>query len=148
MINHVVNFSKTILAAILIVSVLSGASYASYSVVKTAKSYLGIKYKWGGCTRKGFDCSGFVKTVYKKHGKRLPRVSRDQASAGKHVDKKNLRAGDLVFFSSRHTKRIAHVGIFIGKGKFIHASSGKHRVTISSLSKKYYRQHYKGARRL
>ena len=141
-------FIKNITAVLLILSALSGVSYASHGVVKTAKKYLGVKYKWGGCSHRGFDCSGFVKTVYKKHGKRLPRVSRDQASAGKHVDKKNLKPGDLVFFSSKHTRHIAHVGIYVGKGKFIHASSGKHKVTISRLSKKYYRRHYKGARRI
>ncbi len=117
-------------------------------IIKTAKSYLGTRYRYGGTSRKGMDCSGFTKTVMKKHGKTLPRTSRSQASSGKHIAKKDLKAGDLVFFSSKNTKNITHVGIALGNGKFIHASSSKKKVVVTSLSKKYYVRHYKGARRV
>lgn len=122
----------------------------SKGIIKTAKKYLGTKYKYGASTKttKRFDCSSFVKHVYKKHGKSLPRTSIKQASVGKHVNKKNLKKGDLVFFSTKRSKRVGHVGIYIGNNKFIHASSGAKKVTISSLNKAYYKNKYKGARRV
>ena len=115
-------------------------------LVKDAKKWLGTKYRYGGSTRKGIDCSAFVKNVYKKNGKNLPRTSRQQAKIGKAVSKKNLRVGDLVFFAKY--KQISHVGIYLGNDKFVHASSGAKKVTISRLSKAYYRKHYVKARRI
>ena len=118
------------------------------NIIKHAKSYLGTRYRFGGTTRKGIDCSAFTKVVFKKNGKHLPRTSSQQASSGKHVAKKNLRKGDLVFFKGTYKRGISHVGIFLGNDKFIHASSGARKVTISKLSKSYYRKHYAGARRI
>ncbi len=128
---------------------LSSSTKSKSGVVKTAKSYLGTRYRFGGTTRKSIDCSGFTQAVMKKHGKKLPRTARSQASVGKHVAKKNLRAGDLVFFkgTARHAK-ISHVGIMISKNKFIHASSGAKKVTITSINKAYYRRHYHSGRRV
>lgn len=125
-------------------------NFKSKKLIRTAKKYLGVRYRYGGCTKKGMDCSGFVKTVYKKHGKNLPRTSRNQAKIGKHVKKNGLQMGDLVFFrgTSRRSGGITHVGIYLGKGNFIHASSGAKKVTISKLNKTYYKKHYAGARRL
>ena len=117
-------------------------------LIKTAKGFLGTRYRYGAAGRKSTDCSGFTLQVFKKHHVHLPRTSRMQFSTGKHVAKKNLRPGDLVFFSSKHTKNVAHVGIYIGHNKFIHASSGAHKVTITRLDKAYYRKHFKGARRV
>jgi len=117
-------------------------------VIKTAKSFLGTKYVFGGNTKKGIDCSGFIKTVMKKHGKNLPRTASQQASSGKHINKKKLRPGDLVFFKNTYKRGISHVGIYLGNNKFIHASSGAKKVTISNLNKKFYQQHYAGARRV
>ncbi len=122
---------------------------SNHGVVKTARRYLGVRYKYGASTKttKRFDCSSFVKHVIKKaKGKTLPRTSRQQATVGKHINKNNLQVGDLVFFGTK--KRIGHVGIFIGNGNFIHASSGAKKVTITSLDKKYYKQRYRGARRV
>ncbi len=124
-------------------------SKANKNIVKFAKKYIGTKYRYGASTKttKRFDCSSYVKYVFKKtKGKTLPRTSRQQARMGKHVAKKNLQAGDLVFFGSK--RRIGHVGIYIGKNKFIHASSASKKVTISSLDKKYYKRKYRGARRV
>jgi len=118
-------------------------------IIKIAKSYLNKPYVYGASskTTRCFDCSSFVQRVYKKV-KPLPRTSKSQAYVGKHVSKKNIKTGDLVFFSSKKTKGVAHVGIAISKDKFIHASSGAGRVIISSLNRSYYRHHYKGARRI
>jgi len=123
-------------------------SKTKQGLINTAKKFLGTRYKYGAASSKSTDCSGFTLQVFKKHGTKLPRTSRMQASVGKHVDKKNLQPGDLVFFSSKNTRNVAHVGIYIGQNKFIHASSGKHKVVITKLSKNYYRKHYKGARRV
>ncbi len=122
-------------------------SLTNTNIIKTAKKYLGVRYKYGASvnTTKKFDCSSFTKHIYKTLGKKIPRTSRAQATIGKRISKKNLRVGDLVFFGG---KIIGHVGIYIGNDKFIHASSAAKRVTITSLSKTYYKSRYKGARRV
>ena len=117
-------------------------------VIVTAKKYLGTKYKFGGTTKRGIDCSGFTQKVMKKHKVKLPRTASQQASSGKHINKKNLKPGDLVFFKGTYKRGISHVGIYLGNDKFIHASSGAKKVTISRLSKAYYKNHYAGARRV
>ena len=137
-----------IILAFMLLFMFSNAKPHTRDVVKTAKNYLGTKYRFGGTTRKGIDCSGFTKAVMKKHGKKLPRTAEQQASAGKHVDKKNLKKGDLVFFKNTYKRGFSHVGIYIGKGKFIHASSAAKKVTISRLDKPFYKSHYGGARRV
>lgn len=119
--------------------------------VNTAKKYLGVKYVWGGTSPKGFDCSGLVKYVYAKYGVRLNRVAADQARQGTRVTRDKLKAGDLVFFDTDGGKNyINHVGMYIGGGRFIHASSGRstgHKVVISSLNEKFYSKSYITARR-
>jgi len=123
----------------------------SQQVVAYAKKFLGVKYLFGGENiKKEIDCSAFTKHIMKKKCNiTIPRTAAKQASSGKHVDKKNLRAGDLVFFkgTSKHA-HISHVGIMISKTKFIHASSGARKVVITKLYKPYYIKHYFGARRL
>ena len=123
----------------------SGSKLVSY-----AKQYIGIRYKWGGTTTKGFDCSGFTQYVMRHFGASIPRVSRDQATGGSSVKKENLRVGDLVFFARSATNRtINHVGIYIGSGNFIHSSSGGggKGVTISNLNSGSYAKRYVTARR-
>jgi cell wall-associated NlpC family hydrolase len=117
-------------------------------IVEYSKKLLGIKYKYGGSTTKGFDCSGFVSYVFKNFGITLPRASRDMGNSGVAVKKENLKPGDLVFFDTNGgLNGINHVGIYIGDGKFIHASSyiGK-KVTISSLNDKFYSKSYMRSR--
>jgi len=117
-------------------------------IVRIAYNYLGVRYRWGGRTSRGFDCSGFVRAVYSKIGINLPHSAREQFKIGRPVSKDQLRPGDRVFFST-YRKGPSHVGIYIGNGKFIHASSSRrHRgVTISSLNDRYYSRRYIGARR-
>ncbi len=120
-------------------------------VIRTAKRYLGRRYVWGAVGPSHFDCSGFTQYVIRKSkGVRLPRVSRKQAYYGKYVSRSNLRAGDLIFFDTSHRRRgyVNHVGIYIGSNKFIHASSAKHRVVISSLNRPFYNARFKWGRRV
>lgn len=120
---------------------------AAASLIDTAKDQMGVRYVYGGTSRGGFDCSGFVQYVFAKNGIKLPRTSISQSQTGAKVAKSDLIVGDLVFFITRGS-RVSHVGIYIGDGKFIHASSGGGQVRIDSLSKDYYAKRYAGARRV
>ena len=115
-----------------------------------AKKKLGKRYVWGAVGPSVFDCSGFTSYVYKKTGINIPRTSRAQSKYGKYVKRDQLKPGDLIFFdTSRRSKGIInHVGIYIGGNKFIHASSAKKRVVITSLNKAFYSKRYKWARRI
>lgn len=124
----------------------SKSSSKTSAVINTAKSYIGVPYVWGGASPSGFDCSGFTQYVLKKNGITIPRVTSDQFKTGVSVSKSNLRAGDLVFFTT-YKAGPSHVGFYIGNGNFIHASSSK-GVTISSLSNSYFADRYLGARRV
>lgn len=119
------------------------------SVIETAMSHIGIRYRYGGTSRStGFDCSGFVFTVYSHHGVRLPRTSIQQSQHGAAVNRGDLVAGDLVFFRTNRGTRINHVGIYIGNGRFVHASSAGGSVRTDSLNSGYYQRTYAGARRV
>ena len=112
-------------------------------VVRIAKRYLGVSYRWGGSSpRSGFDCSGLVRYVYGRVGIRLPRVVAGQFHHGRRVKARNLHRGDLVFFN-----RLGHVGMYIGRGKMIHAPNSRSTVRIESL-RGYWGGVYVGARRL
>lgn len=119
-------------------------------VIDTAKGFLGTKYVWAANGPNCFDCSGFTKYVYKQNGITLPRYSGHQAKVGTKVSFDELEKGDLVFFDTEHKFRgkVNHVGIYIGNGKFIHASSAKKKVIITSFNKKpfYKRRFLRGKR--
>lgn len=116
------------------------------NIIKTAEKYLKTPYKFGGETPKGFDCSGFVKFVYEKNGKKLPRTADTQYKTGTTVERSRLKPGDLVFFTT-YAPGASHVGIYYGSGKFIHVSSSK-GVMISQLDETYWKPRYFGARRV
>lgn len=118
-------------------------------LVEYAKKFLGVKYVYGGSSAKGFDCSGFTSFVFKQFGISIERTAASQGSNGAKIDRSDLRAGDLVFFDTNGGKNaINHVGIYIGGGKFIHASSGSaYSVTISELSEGFYDERYMRSRR-
>lgn len=105
-------------------------------IVAYAKNYLGYKYTSGGASpSKGFDCSGFTTYVYKHFGISLSRTSSGQNSNGMAVSKSEMKAGDIICFSnSSGSKKIGHVGIYIGGGKFIHAANSRMGVIISNVS--------------
>jgi cell wall-associated NlpC family hydrolase len=118
------------------------------AIVRGGLAYRGTPYVFGRTGGGAFDCSGFTQAVFKKQGIRIPRTAEEQYRLGKSVDKSDLRAGDMVFFKNTYKRGISHVGIYIGDGQFVHASSGKHSVTVSNLSGAYYQQHWAGAKRL
>jgi peptidoglycan DL-endopeptidase CwlO len=112
-------------------------SAAAANVLRTADSYRGVKYVWGGNTpREGFDCSGFTKYVFAKHGITLPRTSREQVRAGRAVapDFGALRPGDLMMFA-QPGEAISHVAIYAGNGRIIHASSSNGGVGYTDLNR-------------
>ncbi len=116
-------------------------------LIHTALSCRGLRYRYGGTSRGGFDCSGFTRYVFAKYGVSLPHSSKAQARMGTHVSRNDLQPGDLVFF---HTYRpgISHVGIHIGDGKFVHAARRGRGVRTDSLNSGYYSSRYRGARRV
>jgi len=111
-------------------------------VVAIALRYLGTPYRWAGSSPGGFDCSGFVMYVYGRVGVGLPHNSSMLWSVGRPVARKDLQPGDIVFFNG-----LSHVGIYIGRGRFVHAPHTGDVVKISRLSESWYRTTYDGARR-
>ena len=120
------------------------------ALLKYAKYFKGGRYKWGGTTPEGFDCSGYVQYLYKKHGISLPRTALSQSKTGIPVQPDKLQKGDLVFFLTDKKRGIpvTHVGIYLGNGEFIHAASRKKGIIISPLDHGHYHQCYVGARRI
>lgn len=115
-------------------------------IIDDAYSYMGVPYVWGGTSPYGFDCSGFVQTVYAENGIPISRTADAQFEEGTYVSKDQLQPGDLVFFST-YTWGASHVGIYIGNDEFIHASSGAGSVVITDLNSDYYTSTYLGAKR-
>ena len=108
--------------------------------------YFGTRYRFGGQTPAGFDCSGFVRFMYDKvFNMRLPRSSREMSALGNKVSKEELQPGDLVFFQTKG-QQINHVGIFIGNDTFVHSSLSK-GITEDQL-KHYYEKRFAGAVRI
>ncbi|MHB0912961.1 MAG: C40 family peptidase [Armatimonadota bacterium] len=117
-------------------------------IVQTAYAYRGTRYRRGGTGRNGFDCSGFTSFLYSTKGVKLPHSAAGQFKCGKAVDKSSLVPGDLVFFQNTYKRGISHVGIYVGNGKFVHASTSRGGVREDSLNADYYRRKYAGARRI
>lgn len=117
-------------------------------IVAYAKKFLGRKYVYGGSGPNTFDCSGFTMYVYKHFGYSMGHSAVTQAGLGKYVSKSTLQPGDLVIFNDSANRSIGHVGIYVGGGNFIHASSGSGKIIISSLSGSYYNTRYVTGRRI
>jgi cell wall-associated NlpC family hydrolase len=127
----------------------SDSESISQKIISFAKRFLGVDYVWGGSSPDGFDCSGFTKYVFGKYDIALNRTAADQAKQGSAVGKGSLQLGDLVFFDTNGGhNRINHVGIYIGGGRFIHASSGSSNVVISPVTEGFYSKTYMTARRV
>ena len=116
-----------------------------------AKRLLGKKYVWGATGPYSYDCSGFTQKIFRDAGINIPRVSRDQAKVGQFVDYSHLRKGDMVFFDThkKRTGKVTHVGIYLGNGNFIHASSGAKKIVIFNFNDKtYYKKRFLWGRRV
>jgi cell wall-associated NlpC family hydrolase len=114
---------------------------------KTAYSFLGARYRFGGTSRTSLDCSSFIQQVFREQKVNLPRTAREQFNVGNEVMRGDLQKGDLVFFQT-YAHFPSHVGIYLGNRKMIHASSRDHRVVISSMDTPYYLSRFLGARRI
>ena len=113
-------------------------------IVRNALKYKGVKYKFGGTTRRGMDCSGVVYVAFGQESFKLPRVSRDMARRGKKISLNKTQKGDLLFFqTNKSRRRINHVGLVVshikGQIRFIHATTSK-GVIVSNLSQKYWKK--------
>ena len=119
-------------------------------IVELAKKYIGGKYVWGANGPNAFDCSGLTQYVYAKNGIGLNRTAAEQAKQGVKVSKSELEAGDLVFFKKINSvgAGVSHVGIYIGNGKFIHASTPAKGIRVDNLSDDYYTKRFHSARRV
>ncbi len=124
-----------------------GPEHLRKELVRTAKSFIGVPYQWGGSSvHSGFDCSGLTMVVYRKNGLNLPRIASEQYRFGRAVSLNSIREGDLVFFDTRKKGRVTHVGVYIGNGRFIHAPASGRNVMTDSLSRHYFRSSFVGAR--
>ena len=121
------------------------ASARGAEAVRTARSVIGVPYKWGGeSPRTGFDCSGLTKWVYQRYGVGLPRSTKDQFGSGHRVSAKTMQPGDLVFFDVGGGN---HVGIYSGNGFFIHSPKSGSRVREEDM-RDYWWDRFIGARRV
>ena len=122
-------------------------SAGANKIKKTAYSFLGARYRFGGNSRTALDCSSFTQQVFREQKVSLPRTAREQFSVGNEVMRGDLQKGDLVFFQT-YARFPSHVGIYLGNRKMIHASSRDRRVVISTMDTPYYTSRYLGARRI
>lgn len=125
---------------------VSGSQDVTDRMYQQYRQWKGTKYALGGLSKKGIDCSGFVYVTYReKLGVRLPRTTDHQSRIGQEIDRAELASGDLVFFKTGF--KVRHVGIYIGEGKFLHASTSQ-GVTISHLDNVYWQDKYWHSRRV
>lgn len=117
-------------------------------LIRTARSFEGVPYRWGGDDPStGFDCSGFVQYVLARHQIAAPRTSAEQFSLGTGIDLDQIRAGDLVFFSTI-SPGASHVGLAINRDEFVHAPASSGVVRVERVRAPYWSARYVGARRL
>lgn len=119
----------------------------SGDIIRTASRFLGTPYLFGGEGPAGIDCSSLVQQVFREHRISLPRTAMEQSKVGKEVAEGELREGDLLFFHT-YASYPSHVGIYLGDGKMIHASSGSGKVAVSDINSDYYQSRFIGAKRV
>ncbi|WP_379151886.1 C40 family peptidase [Paenibacillus sp. sgz5001063] len=134
------------------VAAASVSSSTGQNIVNLGKKYMGVRYEFGASTSstRTFDCSSFTKYIFAKYGVNLPRTSVAQSKVGRAVSKANLKAGDLVFFSSgsrANGSNVTHVAVYMGNGKILH-TYGSPGVTISNLNSGNWKRTYLKARRV
>lgn len=122
-------------------------SLPSKSLLESVDEWYGVRYRVGGNSKKGVDCSGFTVAVYAAvYGMMLPRISRDQYRISRKISTTELREGDLVFFNT-NGRGVSHVGVYLGNNKFIHASVSR-GVMVNDLFENYYLRRFVGAGRI
>lgn len=122
------------------------------NIINNAQSFNGVRYKYGGTTKAGMDCSGLVYTAFKKERVQLPRISKEMAKSGIKISLDDVRKGDLLFFQTNKSRKVInHVGLVItartGNIEFIHATTSNGVIT-SSLAERYWYYSFKEARRV
>ncbi len=147
--------SILIILFLFLVTSVSGCAYSWHgqyygkgergSIVRTAQRYVGARYRHGGTSPGGFDCSGYVMYVYEKNGILLPRSAQSQYRAGRRIRFRQAKPGDLVFFRTSRRKKLSHVGIYMGGRKFVHAPRTGKRVSYADMGKLYWKKRYIGA---
>ncbi len=115
-------------------------------IARTAESFVGAPYRYGGSGPEAFDCSGLVYFVHRRHGIEVPRTAAEQYGAATPVRPRELRPGDLVFFRLQGRK-VSHVGIYAGGDRFVHAPQSGGHVRVASLDEDYFRRSFAGAGR-
>lgn len=128
------------------ISQLTPRGQKVHRLLKSSLSYMGVPYVWGGADPSGMDCSGFVQKVYTDHGIRMPRTADLQFEVGQVVPRGQEQPGDLVYFET-YCPGASHVGVYLGRSQFVHASSGAGYITIGDLRDDYFSRCYLGARR-
>ena len=126
----------------------ASSSALGEQIVALAKQYLGTPYVLGGNGPSSFDCSGFTKYIYAQFGYTLNRTATDQLQNGVSISRDELQPGDLVFFKYNTSKPVSHVGIYIGGGEFIHASTNRYMVQIDQMNSGHYDNVFVYARRI
>ena len=143
--SHISLLSKPISGTTAVVdSNGSTAISKTEKIIALAKSKLGDAYEPAKAGPDHFDCSGFVYYVFTQNGIKIPRTSLAQSQSGKKIKREDLKRGDILFFDTHARKHVNHSGIYLGGGKFIHASSGKaYSVTISDLDSGFYQDKFR-----
>ena len=119
------------------VRIEAGANAVGEDAARVAMQQVGVAYRYGGASPNGFDCSGLVHFSYLRAGKSVPRTTTQQWNSFAPIDNKRIREGDVLFF--RIDGKMAHVGMYVGDGRFVHAPSSGKTVSVESLSNDYYR---------
>jgi cell wall-associated NlpC family hydrolase len=115
-------------------------------VVETARQQVGVPYRYGGESPRGFDCSGLVHYAYLSAGIEVPRTTVEQLRGARRIPLAELRPGDVLFFRVAPPK-ISHVGLYVGDGRFVHAPSSGRQVSYASLDDQYWSRHIVAAGR-
>jgi len=148
-----ISTDKTISAKDINVNPASAASSKAFSIVEYAKQFKGVRYKFGGATKSGMDCSGLVFESFRSHNIILPRISRDMAKNGEKINLNQVEIGDLVFFKTGSKRNeINHVGLVVstdnrGNIEFIHSSTSA-GVIVSSITEAYWDKSFVVAKRI
>jgi cell wall-associated NlpC family hydrolase len=126
---------------------VSAAPAIGADVADLARQYVGSRYAWGGSSPAGFDCTGFVMFIFGQFGVPLPHNEAGQLASGAAVDADDLQPGDVLVFANTYRRGLSHVGIYLGDGRFVHATDERHGVQVDDLWDGYWGQRFVGASR-